>query len=222
MIIEILTLGISAAAIMLSILSYFQSRRVYTLERKYKALNEQDLVSKRAPRIQISDQRIKFDKKTFRDDAKNTKHDLNIGYSSVVQNKATEVAKIESVTIEAKPVGKDGKELDYGLGALVTGSVYLAPGESISPEAKVNDGYLNFVRAFFDLEDSTLILRVCFKYSGYTGDVMTQKIGLLAITKANSIRSYSNWKPPLKESRGYPLAEHEPRHDEVPKGAPGL
>lgn len=206
---DLISIAISALALVASIYALVQSHRFQQIEKKFKELEEGDLRAKQAPRVQVTDEKIDF-RRLDKDSCPNSsRENINVRYSAVLENKGSEVAHIKSVTLEARPIDVKGQELSYGLGALVAGSLYLAVNEKLSLQREIDSNFLRFVRDFFDLREAPLTVRVVFTYAGYSGKEITHRTGLLKINKENKLQSHSNWKIPLREARSYPLKEAE-------------
>lgn len=202
---DLITTICSLLALATSIYALVQSNKFHALDKTFKEFAEGDLKAKQAPRIQVCDELLAFERSQNTVPADQNEPTLNVKYSSVLHNKGTEVAEIASVTLQVTPIREDASELEHGLGSLVIGTVYLAPGESISLSKEIGSNFFQFVRNFFAMENCPLLIRCVYRYSGYAGQEKSLKVGLLMLNEENKIQAHSNWRPPIGRPRSYPL-----------------
>lgn len=210
---DIVSALVAVLALGISVYALVQSRKFNELDQKFKAFSAGDLKARQAPRIQVSDELLQLEKSRQDAGKGDAKRQLKVKYSAVLQNKGSEVAEIKSAKLQITPIDEKTGELKHGIGALIIGAVYLAPGESLSISKEIGGNYLHFVREFFGMSKCPLLIRCVYRYAGYAGRELSQSIGLLKLNKQNIIQSYSNWKPPTKQPRSYPLNAHGHQDD---------
>lgn len=200
LIVSLVSLGVASRA-------YLLSKRAYEIQSEAHGLQKSDIEARHDPKVQVTNETFLSSWQIESTPPRCKPEELELRYSSVITNKGETVALLESVTIEVGPAESPLADPKCGLGCPVSGSIYLAAGESISLGTTITADTISMIRLFFEQPEGVLVFTLVFKFRGYAGPFRTRRAEIYRLNHEGGIVSKGNYNAASGIPRTYLLTD---------------
>ena len=200
LIVSLVSLGVSWRA-------YLLSKRAHEIQSEAHGLQKSDLEARREPKVQVTNETFLSSWQLPSTQPHCSPEELELLYSAVVTNKGETVALIESATIEVGPAESLLADPKCAIGCVVSGSTYLAAGESISLGTTITADTVSMIRMFFESHEGVLVFTLVFKFRGYAGPLRTRRAEIYRLNQGGGIVSKGNYNAASGIPRTYLLTD---------------
>ena len=204
--VEAITLITSLVSLGVAWRAYLLSRQAYRLQDDAHRLQSADVGAKQEPRLQVSGETFLSTWQRNPEKPKCDVAELELVYSSILQNKGGTVARLHHLVVELGISAELLGEPITGFGVAVAGPLYLAAGEAIALTATVTPEHLKFLRLFFSRPAGGVVtFTLAFGYSGYADEKKVYRREIYRMNDAGEIVSMVGYDAVSPTPRTYPL-----------------
>lgn len=198
LIVSLVALGVSWRAHLLA-------KRAHEIQSESHGLQKSDMEARYEPKVQVTNETFLSSWQIKNSAPRCKPEELELRYSSVVTNKGETIALLDSVTIEMAPAESPLAEPKVSMGCLVSGSMYLAAGESISLGTTIPADTIAMTRLFFEHPMGVLVFTLVFRFRGYAGPLRTKRMEIYRLNHEGGIVSKGNYNAAGGIPRAYLL-----------------